>query len=274
MALMYVKRVGAASGLVSRQVYRLTHFLPSMERNAPLSYSAAASSGVPPSQHGRTTHVPPAASPEQSNSTQAPSVDRRSVSPSHRPKGTAEDEQVYVLTLLTDQAQHGRMTRLRQQYFPRHLNKLEAHITLFHAVPGSRLSSSIIPRIQAVARQTSPFAFKAQEPFRLKRGVAISIAKDTGATKTQGIHRALQQPWRAEGSLSQQDAGGCQVHYTIMNKVDDERDVARVFREVQSNWEPDEGRAEGLGLWRYDRGFWRWERGFNFTKEPEAHESG
>jgi len=186
--------------------------------------------------------------------------------PAHQPQRDTEDEEVYVLTLITDQAHHDRMTALRSTYFPRRINKLAAHLTFFHALPGSQLENSIIPHIEHVASQTAPFRIRATKPFRLKKGIAISVARSQGASQAQEVHRQLQSPWKRDGFLSEQDAGGCRVHYTIMNKVDDEGQVAKAMAEVESSWADDLGTAEGIGLWRYDRGWWELKRKFEFTK--------
>ncbi|KAK0287628.1 hypothetical protein LTR35_004103 [Friedmanniomyces endolithicus] len=219
----------------------------SIARYQASSLTALAGDGVPPSD-GK---VPPRS---------------RTPSPSrYRPHGVAQDDAVYIVTLLTDQPHHDRMTRLRTRYFPKRINKLDAHLTLFHALPGSKLESSVIPVLQDVAQHTVPFRLLATKPFRLKHGIALSVAKNEGARQAQEVHRALLEPWLKQGFLSEQDRGGCNVHYTIMNKVDDELEVAKALEEVRESFKPDNGTAEGLGLWRYDRGWWRWERRFDFA---------
>lgn len=203
--------------------------------------------------------------------------------PPERPStSTAINEGTYVLTLWTDKAHHARMTTLRKTYFPPHLNKLSAHLTLFHALPESKVHDIVIPDIERLVRQTARFGIRATKPFRLKRGIAISIARDEGGRRAQDVHRSLQTRWKRDGFLSEQDAGGCQVHYTIMNKVDDEGEVARAFLEVGESWEDDLGTVEGLALWKYERGWWKWERGFAFSRAspdaksivPDEEESG
>ncbi|KAI6907951.1 hypothetical protein KC334_g4830, partial [Hortaea werneckii] len=181
-----------------------------------------------------------------------------------------EDEPVYVLTLLTDKPHHDRMTALRKQYFPKHLNKLEAHLTLFHALPGSKLDSAVIPTILSVARRTAPFKLRANKVMRMKRGLGIALAKTQGADQTKEVHAQLREAWLHGGQrwLSEQDRGGLgHVHYTIMNKVDDVEDVEKAQDEVEESFKGDVGVAEGLVLFRYDRGFWRWERKFEFGGE-------
>lgn len=149
----------------------------------------------------------------------------RTTSPSHIPK-TSQQEPVYVLTLLTDDAHQKRMTALREKYFPRKLNKLGAHLTLFHALPESKLESTIIPTIKRMTAEWQPFSVNAAKPFRMKKGIAISVPKNQGGDLAQKVHGALLGAWKGEGWLSEQDAGGMRAHYTIMNKVDDEGEVA------------------------------------------------
>ncbi|KAK4543020.1 hypothetical protein LTR36_006018 [Oleoguttula mirabilis] len=251
--------------------------------SAALSYSAALSG----SNASSSTPKPPPPPVQQTQQQRPHPQDHRNgtptthtkrpPSPHYRPQSTPANEPVYVLTLLTDQPHHDRMTALRTHYFPRHLNKLDAHLTLFHALPASHLERSIIPVLQTVASETSPFELRTAKAFRLKQGVAIAVAKHCGVVQVEAVHGRLREAWGREGFLSEQDRGGCRVHYTVMNKVDEEGEVLRALEEVQRGFTSDVGRAEGLGLWRYDRGFWRWERGFAFTatrKEGEGEAGG
>ena len=188
---------------------------------------------------------------------------KRTTSPSHIPK-TSQQEPVYVLTLLTDDAHQKRMTALRKKYFPPKLNKLGAHLTLFHALPESKLESTIIPTITRVAAEWQPFSVNAAKPFRMKKGFAISVPKNQGGDLAQKVHGVLLGAWEGEGWLSEQDAGGMRAHYTIMNKVDDEGEVADAMEEVSGSWKGDRGTVVGLGLWRYEKGYWRWVEAFEF----------
>lgn len=239
---------------------------------AAMSYSAAASQGGSNNDpSSTTTHSSPDKQIRRSGASghgehSAPRH-KRSPSPAHVPVTETEDESVYVLTLLTDPQLHKHLTAIRDKYFPRRINKLGAHLTLFHALPGSRLHDHILPTIQDVASQTSRFKVHAVKPFRLKHGIAISVAKNSGTSQAQELHHALQQPWLKAGFLSDQDQGGCRIHYTVMNKVDDEQEIEAAMEELQQDFRGDWGVAEGLGLWRYDKGFWRWQRRFDFKSE-------
>lgn len=183
----------------------------------------------------------------------------------YTPQTTSSENSVYVLTLLTDPHHHETLTSLRTQYFPRHLNKLQAHLTLFHALPGSKLESAIIPTLEAVAAATASFPLAATEPFRLNKGIAISVPDGRGGQAAKDVHARLQRQWAAAGFLSRQDAAGFRAHYTIMNKVDDGEEVTRAFREVEGSWEGCGGRAEGLSLYLYERGYWKHVKDFRFT---------
>ncbi|KAK6438009.1 hypothetical protein LTR95_005797 [Oleoguttula sp. CCFEE 5521] len=195
-----------------------------------------------------------------------PRTTKRSPSPSHVPRIQSKDEDVYILTLATDLRHHEAMTALRDQYFPKKLNKLAAHLTLFHALPGSLLESNIIPHLEAVAARREQFEVHAAKPFRMKHGFAISVPKSEGGAAAQNVHAELQRKWADDGFLSEQDQGGCRVHYTIMNKVDDDAEVAKAFEEVSKGWKGDWGVVEGLSLWRYERGWWKFQRKFEFGK--------
>ena len=165
------------------------------------------------------------------------------------------------------------MTQLRNKYFPKHLNKLAAHLTLFHALPGSRLDSDIIPVIEQVVRTTSPFSITASQPFQLsKRGIAIAILPDQGGARAKEVRDQLQAPWKKQGFLSQQDAaktGRSFPHYTVMNKVDEDAEIQKALHELERDFEPDQDTVIGLALYRYDKGWWRWVTKFDF-KRPEA----
>jgi hypothetical protein len=236
-----------------------------MSHSQPMSYSAAlaqntSSSNQRPTQTSQTE--PPTRSDRRPQ--HVPSK-KRSPSPSHLPQTGSAEASVYVLTLMTDRAHHDRMTALRKKYFPKHLNKLAAHLTLFHALPRSKLESSIMPLLEDVASRTSPFRIRADKPFRMKKGFAVSVSEVEGRMQGKNVHRALQGPWEQEGFLSAQDAGGCRLHYTLMNKVDDDRAVEAAYAEFLEQFKGDMGTVEGLALWKYDRGFWKWDRSFAFT---------
>ena len=192
--------------------------------------------------------------------------------PTNLPKNAPDAEQVYILTLLTSTAHHETMTGLRTKYFPRHLNKLASHITLFHALPATHLEQ-ITHDLTTLASRTSPFTITATTPFRMARGVGITVPPAKGGDQARAVFVELQRMWHPW--LSRQDRGASfRPHYTIMNKVDDQAAVDSAMHEVKTEFPGSEGRVNGLSLFRYDRGWWRGEREFLFREVPPGGSDG
>ncbi|GAA5983096.1 hypothetical protein JCM11641_004911 [Rhodosporidiobolus odoratus] len=180
----------------------------------------------------------------------------------HRPATAHAEQHVYVLTLRLSPSLHDPLNALRTRYFPSSRLKVAAHLTLFHALPHSQLCE-IVEEIQEVAGRTRTFEVKTGGVFMLgKQGVAVSPGK--GTEQGAAVHAALRAKWAS--FLSKQDAKDFKAHWTVQNKVDDEEEVKQTYAEV-GKWAKEEGAqgvADGLELWRYDRGHWVPEREFAF----------
>lgn len=183
------------------------------------------------------------------------------------PKSPREDEPLFVLTLLTDKRHQQAMTALRRQWFPPDLLKVDAHVTLFHALPGSRLAQ-VKQDIADVAARTQKFkiAVAVKGVFNMGKGVGIKCS-NIGAfiSKAYSIRGELRDKW--EPFLSKQDkhkkwAG----HYTIMNKQDDKEEVQKCLAYLREGHANSKGTVEGLTLWQYDRGWWKEDEVFEFTR--------
>jgi 2'-5' RNA ligase len=150
------------------------------------------------------------------------------------------------------------MTSLRENYFPRHLNKLAAHVALFRALPGSQLPR-IIADITSLTQSQRAFELSATNTFRMKRGVGIYVDDTSGCAKA--IYQELRKRW--EPFLSQQDRS-FKAHYTVQNKVE-ETLAEQTLQELSEQFRGSQGQVLGLSLYRYERGFWKKERDFPFT---------
>lgn len=210
----------------------------------------------------------------------------------------------YVLTLRTNDDHHESMTRLRTIYFPPKLNKLDAHITLFHALPGEKLETDVLPAIRDIVSGTKSYRIRVTQPFRLKSGIGISIADDVeyankgkhGRNMTRIIHAELRKKWH--DWLSDQDSQPVRMHYTVMNKVNDDRIVDSALNQLKESFSKGvdvsngrfdhehpppparegehvtddegterivtEGLVEGLTLWKYDGRTGHWTEPFQF----------
>ncbi|KAF2642588.1 hypothetical protein P280DRAFT_380014, partial [Massarina eburnea CBS 473.64] len=92
----------------------------------------------------------------------------------HTPQTPNLESHVYILTLHTTPSISHPLTQIRSEYFPPHLNRTPAHITLFHALPSSKYST-FDHDITEVAKVTRPYRISTGRPFRLRRGVAILL---------------------------------------------------------------------------------------------------
>ncbi|KAL6707682.1 hypothetical protein ACN47E_003803 [Coniothyrium glycines] len=179
----------------------------------------------------------------------------------HRPNTGNSEGDVYVLTLqLTDSIARP-MNKMREEYFPKRLNRTPAHLTLFHALPHSHMEE-LQSALSQVAASIQPFDVSTGKPFRMRKGVGINV--DSGYRRMKDVHEQLQSQWLP--FLSEQDAGGFRPHWTAMNKVDDENKVDDAFETIKRELsaQNQEGQALGLELWRYDRGHWEWANVYPF----------
>jgi mannose-1-phosphate guanylyltransferase len=179
----------------------------------------------------------------------------------HKPNTGNEEEHVYVLTLKVTDSLAKAMDGMRDRYFPKHLNRTGAHLTLFHALPHSQIEALELGLTQ-MSVNMQPFEVSTGKPFRMRKGVGINV--DEGYKNMKAVHQDLQAQWTA--FLSEQDAAGFRPHWTVMNKVDDEKKVDDAFSTIRQELSErnQEGRATGLDLWRYERGHWIFARSWLF----------
>lgn len=138
---------------------------------------------------------------------------------------------------------------MRRRHFPEALNRVGAHLTLFHNLPGSD-EDEIIEEVARLAAKTSPFEIAVTGPMRLGRGVALNIESD----KLNEIRSEL--ALRFKKRLSGQDRAKFRPHVTIQNKVAP-HEAAALFDHLKATILPFEATAEGIQIWRYERGPWR-----------------
>jgi len=137
---------------------------------------------------------------------------------------------------------------LRQSHFPRHRNKVSAHLTLFHALPGEQ-ERAVAQTLKEACHLRRPFQLDVRSPWSLGRGVAYRL----GSPDLERLRHELAEtfsPW-----LTRQDQAPFRPHITIQNKA--EPGEARLLLEhLQLEFEPFQIYAEGLLLWRYLGGPW------------------
>jgi 2'-5' RNA ligase len=154
----------------------------------------------------------------------------------------------FVLTLGLDAASQAMFERLRRRHFPAKLNRVPAHITLFHALPGEE-GESIRSLLASVAATHAPFAIDVSDVKKLGRGVAYALA----AGPLHLLHAELRTAWLPW--LTAQDAQPFRPHVVIQNKVDP-ASARALYDELAAGFRPWSVRAESLLLWRYLGGPW------------------
>jgi 2'-5' RNA ligase len=161
-----------------------------------------------------------------------------------------------IVTLLLDDDAQRRFDRLRAAHFPVERNHLQAHVTLFHALPGEQVAQ--VRRELADVAVRPAFEVAVTGVRFLGRGVAL----DLHAPELTALRTALAgafDPW-----LTRQDRQWSRPHVTVQNKV--APDVARALHaELSAAFRPESVTARGLGLWRYLGGPWAAEAEFGFA---------
>ncbi|MBX9934592.1 MAG: 2'-5' RNA ligase family protein [Methylobacterium sp.] len=165
-----------------------------------------------------------------------------------------------ILTLTFEAEAAERFDGMRRTYFPAALNRIPAHVTLFHHLAGNEEDEVR----EAIARET-----RAQAPVEVAvtglrftgRGVAYVLASDALSALRARLAQAF------APMLTAQDRQGWRPHVTIQNKVAPE--VARALHgELVATFVPFSFIAPGLTLWRYLSGPWAHRADFAFSGEP------
>jgi 2'-5' RNA ligase len=155
-------------------------------------------------------------------------------------------DDTFVVTLTMDEVSFTRLDLLRRRYFPRDINFIPAHLTLFHALTDEQVSR-LPSACPSPAGQSIPLQFV--RPTLIGRGVAIAIARGELSDLHVRMIEALGH------GLTRQDRRPFRPHVTIQDKVT--REAARAtFSEVANGFSPWAGAGIGLDVWRYLGGQW------------------
>ncbi len=152
--------------------------------------------------------------------------------------------------------------RLRQEHFPSARNFLKAHVTIFHHLPGQRLTAVCGQASEAVLTRAS-FSATVSGLQHLGAGVAFTI-------ESPDLHDLRSDLLRRFGSWpGPQDLRKFRPHITIQNKVS-RADADRLFSELKRVFQPRPIRISGLDLWSYLGGPWRHETLLKLADRDDA----
>ncbi len=168
-----------------------------------------------------------------------------------------EPEQPFILTLRLEPRLQGVLDALRGAYFPPERNFLDAHVTLFHALPSAH-EETLRRDLSEVAAATPGFGVTLPGVGHWGRGVFVRLESPGLLTVRQHL-KARWEPW-----LTRQDRQGYRPHVTVQNKVAKDTALA-TFEHLNATWQPLTGAARGLKLWRYTGGPWVFVVAFDFA---------
>lgn len=152
-----------------------------------------------------------------------------------------------IVTALFGPGDDGWLQQLRREHYPAELNRVPAHLTLFHHLPPS-LESELSSRLSAAVAAPPPGAMIAGiadlgqgTAFRVESAALIEIREKLA----EAFH----------GLLTPQDAAPWWPHITIQNKV--ARPEAKALqRQIAATFAPRPLAIRALGTWRYLDGPW------------------
>ena len=162
-----------------------------------------------------------------------------------------------VLTLALNDAAQACFERLRRAWFQPALNRIPAHVTLFHTLPES---DEVLAALAVCASAQACFVMEQSGPRLIGRGVAYFFT----SADAVALHGRLRSAFAPH--LSAQDRQGFRPHVVVQNKVtpaEARAALAALEREVV----PRTIDAVGLDLWRYLDGPWEHLKRFSFSQE-------
>ncbi len=101
---------------------------------------------------------------------------------------------------------------LRRAYFPPERNQLDAHVTLFHALPPI-CEAELRERCAVLAREHPPVGARLEGLMKLGKGTALALASPAMLALRDELAA------RFHTLLTPQDAHPPRLHVTIQNKV-------------------------------------------------------
>ncbi len=170
------------------------------------------------------------------------------------------DDRPLIVTATLDDETTARLEALRRSHFPPERNVLDAHLTLFHHLPGEEVAE-VSEVLEQVSRRP---AFEVWLPGvrSLGRGVAVRVDSPELVAARAELAAAFDR-W-----LRPQDRQRFSPHVTVQNKVTAER-ARTLLDQLASQLPPTAATATGLRLFRYLGG--PWEPVASFAFDAAAH---
>jgi 2'-5' RNA ligase len=159
-----------------------------------------------------------------------------------------------ILTLSIEKEAFLFFNTLRQKHFPPSRNFIDAHLTLFHALPNE---ASIVTVVKDICNLQNPFKLSVEKPVSIGKGVAYKIESN----ELMQIHKKFQNKW--QDFLSPQDSQKLWPHITVQNKAP-VQEAQELLNELKESFTPFVASATGMQLWEYLNGPWKLVKDFYF----------
>ena len=173
-----------------------------------------------------------------------------------RGRNVSADGAPLILTALLPRDLHAQANRLREQHFPPERNHLEAHVTLFHAIPG-RCEAELTSELKRIVAEHAAPPGRLEGIMSLGRGTALKLSSPAMLTLRDRIAE------RFHGMLTAQDQHRPRLHVTVQNKVSPAAAKA-LQAALDGTIEPRDFAFRGIGLFVYRGGPWEAIREFAF----------
>lgn len=138
--------------------------------------------------------------------------------------------------------------QLRKLHFPAERNYLNAHLTLFHALPDKPW---IFKDLQKLSDNQQPFDATVQSIMSPGGGTAFKII----SPELPSLHQKLQRIWFEH--MTNQDREKRNFHITVQNKVEP-AEAKKLQTDLAQNFQPLTFTVDGILLWRYHNGPWEY----------------
>jgi hypothetical protein len=145
---------------------------------------------------------------------------------------------------------------LRREHYPPERNRVPAHVTLFHALPGEH-AREVRALLNAVSTRQKPLDVAVGEARTTERGVAVFLH----SPQLLSLREMLAAEWWSW--LTDQDTAGFVPHVTIQNNVS-AGEAHRTRADIAGRLRLSRIRGVGLHLWRYRDGRWEDAQLFRF----------
>lgn len=161
-----------------------------------------------------------------------------------------------ILTAELPPGLHRRFTELRRAHYPPERNFLEAHVTLFHALP-PMCEAEATQLLARLAKEFAPPRGRIESVMPWDQGTALRLSSPA----MLGLRQEIAEHFH--GMLTGQDSHPPRLHVTIQNKVTP-KEAKALQAALAGLIPPEEFAFPGLALHRYRGGPWEFVRRWPF----------